>query len=544
MLSRQRWYDEGRYGHDTLGAVMARGVQNRPDTPLIFHLDGRIVTVRIADIYARAGHIACGLDRRGFRSGDRLAVQLPNWVEASVAYCAALRLGLVIVPIPHIYGPSEVGFILRQSKARGLIIPDRWRNTDYGRRLDELGPTPALDQVIVVGEESPAGTTTWLELEMSSDETVADVAPVSADDVCMVLYTSGTTVDPKGVRHSHNTLLSELRSMNQFLGLGEREVYLQGFPAGHMAGVLGMTLSIYLRRRHCRDGRVERCRRGRVITAYRCTTTGGTPFYLSTLLDAAEGAGQDISSLGEFVIGAAGVPPALIERADEAGIAVFRAFGSTEHPSVSSGRATDPITKRAFTDGSVLPGNRVRIVDDDENDVPVGHDGEVVTDGPELMLGYTDPALNDESFLPGGWFRTGDVGHLDAEGFLTITDRRKDIIIRGGEKLSSKEIEDILARHPAVNEVAVVAAADPLYGERPCAFVIPVQGAGLTIEDVRRHFVEAGVARQKTPERLEIVDDFPRTALGKVKKFDLRTRLSRDEHTDANRNPDESMTGR
>jgi acyl-CoA synthetase (AMP-forming)/AMP-acid ligase II len=267
-----------------------------------------------------------------------------------------------------------------------------------------------------------------------------------------------------------------------------------------------------------------------LIEEYQLNSTSGAPVFLSTLLDAAERDGRDLSSIESYMTGAAAVPPALVERADRAGVPSYRCYGSSEHPTITSSFPTDPLDKRALTDGCLLPHNEIRIVDDDGKDVLAGTPGEIACRGPELFVGYSDEALNVASFLPGGWFLTGDIGIVDEEGYLTITDRKKDVIIRGGENIASKEVEDVLSRHPAVDDVAVVAEPDERLGERVCAFVTLRESAELSLETVQRHFAEAGVARQKTPARLEIVEAFPRTAAGKIKKFELRDRL-RAEHS-------------
>jgi acyl-CoA synthetase (AMP-forming)/AMP-acid ligase II len=338
------------------------------------------------------------------------------------------------------------------------------------------------------------------------------------------VYTSGTTADPKGVQHTHNTLLAEIRAHPAVPARGP-EVSLAVFPAGHIGGVLGLTrlfargtMSVLMDTWDADDAAA-------LIAEHRVTSTAGTPFHLMHLLDAADRGGHDITSLRSYMVGAASVPPSLVERAAQHGLAAFRAYGSSEHPTVTSGSAGDPLDVRARTDGRLTPGNEIRIVDDDGHDLACGVDGEVVTRGPEQFVGYRDPALDDASFLPGRWFRTGDIGHVDGDSYLTITDRKKDIIIRGGENISSKEVEDILAAHPSVAEAAAVGSPDPTYGERVAAFVILRPGAHLDLDAVREHFTARGVARQKTPERIEIVEDLPRTAAGKVKKFELRTRL-------------------
>ncbi|HEU5084885.1 MAG TPA: AMP-binding protein, partial [Acidimicrobiales bacterium] len=215
-----------------------------------------------------------------------------------------------------------------------------------------------------------------------------------------------------------------------------------------------------------------------------------------------------------------------LERAERAGILSWRSYGSTEHPSVSSGGPLDPVEVRHRTDGSVGDGVEVRIVDEDRHDLPAGEPGEILVRGPKLFVGYRDATLDADAFAPGGWFRTGDIGRLDAEGHLVITDRIKDIIIRGGENIASKEVEDVLADHPAVAEVAVVAQPDPALGEIVAAVVRLVPGWKLDLDDVTAHFRSAGVPRHKVPEALHVIDDFPRTAAGKVRKPDLRAQLA------------------
>jgi acyl-CoA synthetase (AMP-forming)/AMP-acid ligase II len=262
-----------------------------------------------------------------------------------------------------------------------------------------------------------------------------------------------------------------------------------------------------------------------LIESHRVLSSAGTPFFLATLLDEAERSGRDISSLGLFLVGAASVPPTLVERAEAAGILTWRSYGSTEHPAISSGTPMDPIERRIDTDGRPGPGNELRIVDEQERDLPVGEEGDILARGPRQFLGYDDPALDEAAFTGDSWFRTGDVGRLDDAGYLTITDRKKDIIIRGGENVSAKEVEDVLAAHPAVAEVAVCAAPDPLWGEKVCAFVRCAPGGVVTLDALQDHVVASGLAAHKAPEQLELVDDLPRTATGKVRKAALREQL-------------------
>ena len=252
----------------------------------------------------------------------------------------------------------------------------------------------------------------------------------------------------------------------------------------------------------------------------------GASVFLASLLDHPGFTPQHAAKMERVGLGGAPVPIALAERAASHGITIIRAYGSTEHPSTTGSQFTDPADRRHKTDGRALHGVELRLVDDEGADVPVGTPGEIVSRGPDLCLGYTDPALTAAAFDAAGWYHTGDIGVLDEQGFLTITDRVKDIIIRGGENISAAEVEGALQRLPGVAEVAVVAAPDARLGEHACAIVRLRPGAEpVTLAGVTAHLTGVGLARQKWPEELRIVEDFPRTASGKIRKVDLRAQL-------------------
>lgn len=261
----------------------------------------------------------------------------------------------------------------------------------------------------------------------------------------------------------------------------------------------------------------------KLIAEHRITSSSGTPFHLTGIVEAADQGGYDLSSLRNYLVGAAPVPTSLVERCVAQGLAVYHCYGSSEHPTVTTGRADDPLAKQLNTEGRIMAGAEMRFVDDDGQDVPPNCEGEIVTRGVDLFIGYYDERLNDTAFLPGGWYRTGDIGRLDEDGYLLITDRKKDIIIRGGENISSKEVENVLLTHPAIVDAAVVAEPDDRMGEVVRACVVLAAGASLTLDDIRSHFAAAGIARQKTPERLLTLDALPRNASGKVLKHLLRT---------------------
>ena len=519
QLTRE-WYERGFYSEETLPRALAAGCAKYAGRNLVFHSQGRTQSHAVESLYEQGRSMAGALHRLGIRPGDVVGIQVPNRVEGYVSFLGAMLAGAVVLPIVHIYGAREVSFLLRESGARALLVPDRWRRIDYLERLRGLSDVPQLDHRIVIGEEVPAGCIPWSELQAAGDFTPP---PLRADDVALILFTSGTTSHPKGVLHSHNSLLAELRAA--FRPEGTPSVVLSPWPAGHIAGVLSILRLFFSGGESVLMDAWDAGAAAALVEKFRVTRSSGTPYHVNSLLDAAEADGRDLSSLSDFLVGAAAVPPEVVERCGHAGIVTYRSYGSTEHPTVTSGTPEHSMQRRAHTDGVLNPGCRIRIVDDEGADVPPGEAGEIVSQGPEQFLGYHREKLNDDAFLPGGWFRTGDVGRLDAGGFLTVTDRKKDIIIRGGENIASKEVEDYLAVHPAVSEAAVVAAPDERFGERVCAFVLLRPGQALTIDDVRAHFAALQVARQKTPERLEIVTALPRTPSGKVRKYELRERL-------------------
>ncbi len=503
-----RWREQGLHRGVTLATVLKQGAARHPETAITFFSRTRPAVWTLRELHAEGERAASALHALGLAAGDALAVQLPNWPETAIAYYAAARLGLVLVPIVPIYGPAEVGHILRRSGARAFVCAAEFRRRRAADDLPRLGDT-ALERVIVVGDGAAARDAralAWPELRPGPEP---PAPPDDATAPAVLLYTSGTTAEPKGVIHSHDTLIAELVNSPTPPPATPGTVSLQPFPAGHTAGLVALLgpavhgyPTIVMDVWDAGDA-------ARLVEAHKVTAMAGTPIFLSTLLDA----GGNLSTLRHATTGGAGVPPALVERADALGWRVCRCYGSTEGPSVTATQPGDPLALRAYTDGRPIGGAEIRLVD-----------GEVAVLSPESFVAYDDPRHNAEAFTDDGWFLTGDIGVIEAGGCLTITDRKKDIIIRGGENISSKEVEDVLARHPAVREAAVVAAPDEVYGERVCAFV--VAGGELTLEEVRAHFERAGVARQKTPELLRLVDDLPRTPAGKVRKPALRALLT------------------
>lgn len=511
----------------TLPARIAEGAAAHDGCPVIFvAADGGVRETTLGTMVSDAERIAGALQARGIGPGDVVAVQLPGSYEGAVAQAAVALCGAVLLPVVMIYGPAELGFLLRQSGAAALFLSRMFRGREHAAAvLGGLPRLPDLRLTVVAGDSAPGhGAVSYDDLSGRLAAPYRRPA-TDPDGRAMLVYTSGTTADPKGVQHSHRSLLAEAASVVMTDG-GPEARHLGLFPPGHVAGLLSLVRILLRAIPTITMEAWDPALAARLIDVHRVTSTVGAPVQLSGLLDQQARGEASLASLREFMTGAAPVPPTLIRHADTAGIVAYRTYGSSEHPTISTGTVSDPLGKRATTDGALIAGNEVRIIDPEGRDVPAGQAGEIVSRGPELFTGYTDPALNAQSFLDGGWYRTGDVGRLDSDGYLTVTDRLKDIIIRGGENISSAEVEDLLMTHPAVAEVAVIAAPDPALGERVCAVVVPAPGRSFDIDEARAHFAAAGVARQKTPEVVLVADELPRTPSGKVRKENLRAQVA------------------
>lgn len=495
-----------------IGAMIAAAAQF-PHAPLTVASDVRPVASTLDEVVLAGRRMGTRMTAAGIAPGDIVACMLPNWREWLVVAVAAAQAGAVMLPIVTIYGAKELDFILRQSRARWLFTPDRFRNVDYAQVVADCGELPALDRHIATGPDFAA---------LEAPCPVAAPAQVAEGDLALLVYTSGTTADPKGVMHSARTFLAELASMREMRGETDDDAVISPWPPGHVAGALSMYRFLCQGTPLVLMDQWDAALAAELIARHKVTSSSGTPFHLSGMMAAADAHGHDLTSLRQYLVGAAPVPPSLIERCQQQGLAVYHCYGSSEHPTVTSGVVDDPLDKQLHTEGRAIPGSEMRFVDDDGNDVPAGHDGEICTRGPELFMGYFDSALNEGAFLPGGWYRTGDIGRTDAEGYLLITDRKKDIIIRGGENISSKEVEAVLLTHPAIVDAAAVAAPDDRMGEVVRACVVLVPGASLMLDELRDHFFAAGIAKQKTPERLSILSELPRNASGKVLKHELR----------------------
>jgi acyl-CoA synthetase len=516
-LARQ-YRAEGWWTDDALGTTVARGLADLGHVDFRVHSKVRPWSGTFADVDRAARALAGSLHARGVGAGDVVVFQLPNWVEAGIAYWAAAYLGAVVVPIVHFYGPKEVGYILGATRPDVVITADRFGHDDFLASYAELLADHPVPLWLVVGDtpaaELPAGATPFADL-LDADPLPAPL-PVDPDQPAVVAFTSGTTRDPKGVIHSHRTIGCETRQLEDSFPRGGPPG-ITGAPVGHFIGMVNAFLVPLLRTRSVTlvdvwdPGEVLR-----LMVTEGLGVGGGATYFLTSLLDHPDFGDEHLALMPYAGLGGSPVPVAVMERATRLGIVAFRAYGSTEHPSITGCKIDDPEPKRLTTDGRPRPGVEMRL---DEH-------GQILSRGPDCFVGYTDPDLTAGAFDADGWYRTGDVGVVDDDGFLTITDRVSDVIIRGGENISAQEVEELLAQMDAVAEVAVVAAPDERLGEHAAAVLRVRPGAAPpSIEDVRSHLAAAGLARQKWPESLATVAELPRTPSGKVQKFRLRQQL-------------------
>ncbi len=512
---RRRYIAEGWWTDDTLGRMVADGLGGKDRTVFEVHSQVRPWKGTFVDVDRAARVLAGSLRARGVGPGSVVVVQLPNWVEAGITFWAAAYLGAVVVPIVHFYGPKEVGYILGVTSPDVVVTADRFGHNDYLATYSELLGRHGGPLWLVVGDTpagSRPGTATPFE-SMLDHQPIDGPADVDPDAPVLIGFTSGTTRDPKGVVHSHRTIGFETRQLNYMYPMGGPP-QITGTPVGHFIGMLNAFLIPLMREHpvHLLDvwdpGEVVRLMREEGLGV-----TGGATYFLTSVLDHRDFT-PDLVGLMPFAgLGGSSVPVAVTERATRLGIKVFRSYGSTEHPSITGSLLDEPEVKRNTTDGRPLPGVEIRLDDD----------GQIISRGPDCCIGYTDPSLTAAAFDADGWYHTGDVGVLDGDGYLTITDRISDIIIRGGENISAQEIEELLLGMDAVAEVAVVAEPDERLGEHAAAVVSVREGmAAPTLGQVRDHLAASGLSRQKWPESICQVGEFPRTPSGKIQKFRLR----------------------
>jgi acyl-CoA synthetase (AMP-forming)/AMP-acid ligase II len=480
---------------------------------------------RLAEVVADAEALACALTDLGVATGDVVTFQLPNWREAMTIDLASAMLGCVVNPVVPIYRGAEMEFILADANSRVAFVPAEFRGFRYAAAIEEMRPRlPDLRKVVAV-RGSDAG---FEALVASGRGRKPKRARVADDALKMLMYTSGTTGRAKAVRHSHATLGFAVRFSPKAWGIGTGTVVLAASPITHIASFChGLEMPYILGTTSVLLAQWNAKRAVELIDRYKVSFIGGATPFLQELLGAAKEAGSSLPSLRIFSCGGAAVPPDLIHRAQAAlpQLRASRTYGMTEAPWITRGFQGDSEGELAAeTDGRIME-YELRIVDDEGRALPDGDEGEVVVRGPALFLGYADAGQTAAAFDKDGFFRTGDIGVKRGDA-VTLTGRKKDLIIRGGENLSPKEIEDVLHTHPAVREAAAVSMPHARLGEGVCVYVIANAGQPPTLDALVAHCFAAGLAKQKAPERLELVADLPRTPSGKVRKDALRKEIA------------------
>ena len=513
------------YDATSLWELTARRAAATPDRLMLVDEHDRRVTY--GEFATRAEKVAAGLVGLGVTPGSTVSWQLPSRIETIVLSIALARIGALQNPIIHIYREREVAFALRQTGAELFFVPGVFRDVDYVAMAEGVAEELGRPLRIVAAFDGLA--------EGDPALLPPPPAPEAADDVRWVYYTSGTTSDPKGVRHSDTTLMVGGRGLAMALAMSEDDIGSIAFPFAHIAGPDYLVMMLA----NAFPGAVIEAfvpaTAVEVFRRHHVTMVGGsTAFYQAYLNEQRKTPGDKIiPSLRLMSGGGAPMPPEVFAEVQrEMGVRIAHGYGMTEIPMICMGSPTDTDEQLANTVGKPVYGAEIRITDPDGNETPVGADGEVQVRGAMVCKGYTDPAMTAEAFTADGFFRTGDVGHRRPDGHIVLTGRIKDIIIRKGENISAREIEDLLYQHPKVGDVAVVGLAERERGELVCAVVETAEGAEpLTFEEMADYCRQAGLMTQKIPEQLEVVDRLPRNeTLNKVLKYKLREQYSAAPH--------------
>jgi cyclohexanecarboxylate-CoA ligase len=490
-------------------------------------MTGERTVLTYAELVLRVDRLAAGLARLGVGRGDVVSLQLPNWWQFIALHLAALRLGAITNPIMPIFRERELSFMLRLAESKVLVIAREFRGFKYLPMIEAIRPSlPALQHVLVIGGEGENAFERLTEGAPDADDAARALFAASRptpDDVVEILYTSGTTGEPKGVMHTSNTLYANIAPYCTRFGLDENDTLLMASPLAHQTGFLyGVMAFIYLGGKVVLQDIWNAAKAVDLIAADGVTfTMAATPF-LSDMTDEAAKRPGDLKSLRTFLSAGAPIPRALVRRAAEhLGANIISAWGMTENGAVTTTRIGDPPDKTFETDGCPLEGMEIRVVDDNGMITQPDAEGRLQAKGASNFVGYLKHpewfSTDDD-----GWFDTGDLARIDKDGYVRITGRTKDVIIRGGENVPVVEIEGLIYQHSAIQEVAVVAMPDPRLGERGCAFVVLREGASLTLPELVAFLEQRHLARNYLPERLEVLDSLPKTPSGKIQKVVLR----------------------
>jgi cyclohexanecarboxylate-CoA ligase len=526
-----RFYEQGLWTRDTLHSALEEQVGLRADK--VFGTDTTL-SLTFRDIHEQSLALAVGLRRRGVGPGDRVAVQIPSWAEFFVIASAISRIGAVIVPIMPIYRRDEVGYILAAAQVKAAFTAQEFRGFAHGELFVELARTaPDLETVVVLrGDGVPDGAVAYADMLVQSADPAAEIGPgVSPDDPFVIVFSSGTTARPKGCLHTFNTMACGARLLGRGWGYSDADVQFGPSPVTHTTGLVTSFIMplIHGAASHLMEqwepvGGLEQ------IREYRCTGCVSATTFLQMLMNVYDPAVHDASSMRFWTAAGAPIPGSFVTTARSMfpQMTVLSLYGRTENITTTMCTVDDDPERSISSDGKALPLQEVRIVDETGAEVPRGEEGDIAYRGSMNCLEYIgQPAETAANYTADGFHRSGDLGRMDRDGYVRVTGRLKDIVIRGGMNISVRQVEDLLAGHPDVGDVAVVGMPDERMGEKVCCYLVPRPGRPVpTLDALREFLLDEGLAIQKVPERLEIADGLPTTATGKIQKHLLRADIA------------------
>jgi acyl-CoA synthetase (AMP-forming)/AMP-acid ligase II len=504
----------------TLWELATKRATETPDARMV--IDERGESMTFAQFVGAAERAAAGLAAMGIGEGDVVSWQLPSWPESMVLVGALSRLGVIQNPIIPIYREREVGFITKQAKSKLLIVPSSYRGFDFEAMARGIAARLPGLEVLVADRVLPSGDPSALP---------PFAAPSGELPVRWLFYTSGTTSDPKGAQHTDETVKAAALGMIERYQIGPEDRNALVFSLTHIGGILWVFTSLIVGMCNIAESAFNPATTIPLLQREGVTLAGmGTMFHLEYLkAQRANPTERLFPDARAFPGGGAPKPPQLhYDIAKElGGVGVVSGYGLTEVPILTLASVDDPDEALANTEGRAMPGVELKLVTLEGKEAGPGEEGEIRAKAPQMMKGYVDSSLDADAFDEDGWYRTGDLGVVDADGYVTITGRLKDIIIRKGENISAKEVEDLLFTHPAVADVASIGLPDPASGERVCAVVVLKDAStSLSFDDMKSFLKEKGLRMQAIPEQLEIIDALPRNPAGKVLKQDLKKRFS------------------
>lgn len=529
---RAEYREKGYWGDATLADYWDMSTLSVPEKIAVIDAQGTKYTY--VELDEAAGRVAAYLQKLGVERGDFVSSQLPGWSEFTIIYIACLKIGAILNPVLPNLRELELAYILNKCESKVLFVPSKFKKYNYTNMLSSLEQSvPSLKEVIVVEKESPVDDGITLSQILRTNSPLLENVKCSADDVAAVLFTSGTEGHPKGVMLTHNNIIASEKAYAANFNLTYQDVILMPAPIAHATGFHhGVTTAFLLGAKCVLQDIFKPEISIELIEREQCTVGNGVTPFVYDLMGVLNREKHDISSLRFFLCGGSPVPRHMVQQALESGFKVIGVYGSTESVPHTASRLDDPIEKIIQTDGRPLHGVEIKIVDKAHQSVPVGVQGEEASRGPNVFVGYLrEPELTARVLDDDGWYYSGDLCTIDDEGYIRINGRKKDIIIRGGENISSTEVENILLQHPNIREAAVVGMPDKRLGERTCAYVVlNDRDQQLTMEDITVFFAEKRVAKYKWPERVEVRKGLPRTESCKIKKYLLREDVKKKLH--------------